>query len=230
LTTLINSVVIKATLLDKQTIKFNGFSRRARTRPPDVRLMKTHSAAGKNNSIPVPSVSLKIIICFLCVVFMPGFRCLAQDSQPSEYQIKAAFVYNFAKFVAWPTQTFAMPTSPMIIGVLGKNVFGGELKKTIQGNAINGHPLQFREFHSVMEATNCQVLFISPSEKNDFPKILAEMHEASVLTVSETDNFIKDGGMINLIIVDRKVRFQINNKAAQKVGLTISSKLLSLGI
>jgi hypothetical protein len=177
------------------------------------------------------SALIKTAVLFFSLLLAMGFKCLAQNSQPSEYQIKAAFIYNFARFVDWPTQAFADSTSPMTIGVLGKNVFGDNLQQAISGKMIKGHPLQFRQFDSISDATNCQVLFISSSEKSHFSKILARLQGACVLTVSEdTDSFIGDGGMINLVIVDDKVRFAINNDAAKKAGLSISSKLLSLAI
>lgn len=171
--------------------------------------------------------SIKVIVLSFSLVFAIGFKCHAQ---PTEYQIKAAFIYNFARFVDWPTQAFADATSPMTIGLLGKNVFGDDLQQVINGKAIKGHPLQFKQFNSMPDATNCQVLFISSSEKSHFSRILARLQGTSVLTVSETDGFIEGGGMINLKIVDQKVRFEINNDAAKKAGLTISSKLLSLAL
>lgn len=152
---------------------------------------------------------------------------LGQDV-PTEYQIKAAFVYNFVKFVGWPTQAFNGPSSPLVIGVLGKNVFGDNLEQAIYGKVINQHPLQFKACHSLTEATNCQVLFISASEKERFPEIFAALQGRSVLTVGETDSFCVAGGMINFTIVERKIRFQINAASARKAGLTISSDLLNL--
>ena len=146
-----------------------------------------------------------------------------------EYQIKAAYIYNFAKFVDWPAQAFVSTNAPMVIGVLGENDFGSYLKQIISGREINGHQLQFVKFDSAAQATNCQVLFISASEKSHLSKILDQLKGASILTVSETDNFIGDGGMIYLFLdEENKVRFQINNDAARKAGLVISSKLLSL--
>jgi YfiR/HmsC-like len=173
---------------------------------------------------------IKTAVLLFNLIFVLGFGVFAQDSSPSEYQIKAAFLYNFAKFVQWPSQVFSGPTSPIVIGVLGKNVFGGDLEKTIHDKVINGHPLQFKKFDLVTEATNCEILFISPSEKNHLPKILKGLRDANVLTVSETDHFTEDGGMINFVIEDNRIHFQINNDAAKKAGLTISSKLLNLAI
>ncbi|MES1180225.1 MAG: YfiR family protein [Verrucomicrobiota bacterium] len=167
-------------------------------------------------------------ILLLLQIFVPGFKAGAQDTSPTEYQIKAAFLYNFAKFVEWPPQAFAGDQSPIVIGVLGKNVFDDNLEKIIHGKTVNNHPFLFKEFHAVAEATNCHILFISASEEKRLPKILESLRGASVLTVSETDQFIADGGMIDFVIEDKKIHFQINDEAAKKAGLKISSKLLSL--
>lgn len=172
--------------------------------------------------------AITVVILLFSVIFTVGFYCRAQNSQPTEYQIKAAFIYNFARFVDWPTQAFADASSPLIIGVLGKNDFGSSLAQTINGKSIHGHPLEFKLFPSLAQAANCQVLFISASEKNHLSKIISTLGSASILTVSETDDFIAQGGMINLRIVDDKVRFEINNSAAKSAGLTVSSKLLTL--
>ncbi|HUA67460.1 MAG TPA: YfiR family protein [Candidatus Saccharimonadales bacterium] len=163
-------------------------------------------------------------------IFLLARGVFAQESGPSEYQIKAAFLYHFAQFVKWPPQAFASPTSPVVIGVLGKNMFGGNLEQTIRNKTINNHPIEFKQFDSVSEAVHCQILFISPSEKGRLPRILKGLAGASVLTVSETDHFTDAGGMINFVIENDEVHFQINNEAAQKAGLKISSKLLTLAV
>ncbi len=175
------------------------------------------------------AVARRVIFFFAFALAMtPGGR--AQDAGPSEYQIKAAIVYNFAKFVTWPPEAFAATDSPIVIGVLGKNVFGDALERTMHNKVINQHPLQFKEFSAVGEATNCHVLFISPSEKERLPAILEGLRGRSVLTVSEMSQFIESGGMINLEIVDNTVHFEINVEAAKKAGLEVSSKLLSVAI
>ena len=122
----------------------------------------------------------------------------------------------------------ATTNSPLIIGVLGENVFGDNLEKTINHKVINERPLQFKEFHSVAEATNCHILFISTSEKAKFSKIIQGLQGTSVLTVSETGEFIDAGGMINFVLEANKIRFEINDEAARKAGLKISAKLLTL--
>ena len=174
--------------------------------------------------------AINVVVLLFSVIFTIGSYCRAQNSQPTEYQIKAAFIYNFARFVDWPTQAFADASSPLIIGVLGRNDFGSSLAQTINGKTVHGHPLQFKLFPSLSQVTNCQVLFISASEKNRLSKIISTLGTAGILTVGDTDDFIARGGMIRLEIVADKVRFDINNSAAKSAGLTISSKLLTLAI
>jgi YfiR/HmsC-like len=204
--------------------------------PPPLRLEPDFSHATGNiacypgKQFTPGTRTLLETILILSLIFASAFRNFAQDSGPTEYQIKAAFLYNFAKFVKWPSQAFASPTSPIVIGVLGKNVFGDDLEDTIRNKTINNHPFEFKEFRSVQAATNCQILFISPSEKNQLPNILKGLLGTSVLTVGETDHFTEAGGMINFVIENDEVHFQINDKAAKKAGLEISSKLLSLAV
>jgi hypothetical protein len=157
-----------------------------------------------------------------------GSPASAQEAPPTEYQIKAAFLFNFAKFVEWPPKALAGTKSPIVIGLLGANPFGDDLTRTIRGKTIDAHPLLVKELRLPADATNCHILFISSSEKKRLPEILEALKGAPVLTVSETDRFTESGGMINFFMEGAKIRFQINKDAATGVGLTISSKLMSL--
>jgi hypothetical protein len=153
----------------------------------------------------------------------------AQGAQPSEYQLKAAFLYHFAQLVNWPSGAFAGAESPMVIGVLGENPFGKQLEESVRGKSVNGHPMAVKEVQAPGEETNtCHILFISPSEKKRLPEILAAVRGKSVLTVGETDHFTESGSMINFTLDGTKIRFQINDVAAKAAGLKISSKLLGL--
>ena len=118
----------------------------------------------------------------------------------------------------------------MVVGVLGENPFHDDLQRTIRNKTIDEHPLVIKEFRSPSEATNCHVLFISTSEKNRLPEILKSLKGTSVLTVGETEHFTESGGMINFVMRAKKIRFQINNEEANKAGLKISSKLMSLAV
>ena len=195
-----------------------------------MRLGKERSALGEGVFVPQPRLPRRAAVWLLGCWFAMGFPSRAQDSGPTQYQIKAAFLYNFVKFVEWPAQAYAGPISPTVIGVLGENVFGDDLEKTLRNKVINHHPLEFKKFDSVGEVTNCHVLFISASERRHFPEILGALRDRSILTVSDSERFLQDGGMINFIIVDRRVRFQINNDPAKKAGLILSSDLLNLAV
>jgi hypothetical protein len=153
-----------------------------------------------------------------------------EDSQPTEYQIKAAFIFNFAKFVEWPAAAFPKASSPIVVGVLGENPFRDALEKTIKNKTVDEHPVVIREFRAATDATNCHILFISSSEKAQLPQILKQLNGRSMLTVGEMPGFTETGGMINFVLEGTKIRFQINNEAANGAGLKISSKLLNLSV
>jgi hypothetical protein len=138
-------------------------------------------------------------------------------------------IFNFAKFVEWPTTALSRTDSPLIIGVLGENPFGNDLEKTIRNKTVEDHPLVIKQFHSAAEAAKSHILFISTSEKAQLPEILKVLQGSSVLTVGEMEQFNERGGMICFVMEGTKIRFRINNEAATRSGLKISSKLLRLG-
>jgi hypothetical protein len=176
------------------------------------------------------SRAISFVSLSLIWLLLAGGIGRAQDSPPTEYQIKAAFLFNFAKFVEWPPAAFSGGTSPIIIGILGENPFHEELARMVQSKTIDGRPLVVKELHSPAEAVNCHILFISTSEKARLPQILKGLKGAGVLTVGETDHFTENGGMINFVLKGAKVRFEINKDAAASAGLKISSKLMSLAL
>src|ERR1700743_1727218 len=123
--------------------------------------------------------AITVAVLLFGAIFMVGSNCQAQDSQPSKYQIEAAFIYNFARFVDWPTQAFTDASSPMTIGIFGKNRFGATLAQAISGKSVRGHPLQFKECDSLDDAAKCQVLYISGSEKSHVSKDISSLNGAS---------------------------------------------------
>ncbi|HWW01055.1 MAG TPA: YfiR family protein [Candidatus Acidoferrum sp.] len=176
------------------------------------------------------ATSLLGLVLILILPPLAGEDGRAQEFRPTEYQVKAAFLFNFAKFVEWPPDAFASKTAPLVIGILGENPFHEDLARTIQNKTIDNHPLEITEFRSLAQATNCHMLFISTSEKERLPEILKSLKGTSVLTVGETDRFIAAGGMVNFVLQGTKIRFQINREAATSAGLKISSKLMSLAL
>src|SRR6185503_17900412 len=121
------------------------------------------------------------------------------------------------------------PNTPLVIGVLGNDPFGGEIDRAIEGKTVNGRRLMIKRFASLEAYQYCHILFVSSSEKNSLPRIIAAVGNSGVLTVSETDRFAHIGGIINFVTIENRIRFEINQTAAERAGLKISSKLLSLG-
>ncbi|MFQ5656776.1 MAG: YfiR family protein [Candidatus Methylomirabilales bacterium] len=151
----------------------------------------------------------------------------AQSASLREYQIKAAFLYNFVKFVEWPAEALPPPSVTMNVCVLGDDPFGVALD-SIEGKTVKGRILEVKRFKTVQALEPCHVLFISSSEKKRLARIVETLKGSSVLTVGEMDRFAERGGIINLIITKNRVRFEINEGAAERAGLKISSKLLKL--
>lgn len=153
----------------------------------------------------------------------------AQRAEPvDEYAVKAAFLYNFAKFVEWPPEAFADPTAPVVIGVLGEDPFGTVLDETTSGERAHGREIVIRRLNLDSDLSSVHLLFISASERRRLPDLLRQLDGQRVLTVADMDNFAAAGGIIQLVNQDRRIRFSINVRAAGRANLKISSKLLSL--
>jgi len=155
--------------------------------------------------------------------------CERVHAQGKEYQLKAAFLFNFAQFVDWPSTAYASDKATFRIGVLGDNPFGTSLSHTISGESIKAHKMEVVTGGSLEELKGCQMIFISKSERGQIDDILGKLDSGPVLTVSEMDGFAQKGGMINFFLDGSKVRFEVNPDAAKKCGLKISSQVLSLG-
>jgi hypothetical protein len=151
-----------------------------------------------------------------------------QKTISREYQIKAVFLYNFCQFVEWPAKAFASPDDPMIIGILGENPFEDYLKETVQGEKVNGHPLEVKYFQTVDQISECHILFVNLREKEDVKKVLTALGSRNILTVGEVANFAKQGGIVRFLTEDNRTRIRINLEAAKKAELTIHSKLLKV--
>ncbi len=145
-----------------------------------------------------------------------------------EYQVKAAFLPNFARYVEWPAVAMPSAGSPLVIGIVGDDPFGGSLDAFLKGVVANGHPISLKHFRSSDSLTGCHLVFISASEGSHVAAILQGLSGASVLTVSDIDRFSLSGGMIELRMVGNRVRFDINRDAADEAHLKISSKLLAV--
>jgi hypothetical protein len=151
----------------------------------------------------------------------------AAEPRPSrEFQIKAAFLYNFAQFVDWPEESFESPESPLIIAVLGEDPFGSFLDDLVRGERANGRPLIVRRFPTVEELGKCHVLFVSGSEGRQIERIVERLRRESVLTVCDWEEYARQGAIVWFVMERNRVRLRINLDAAKTARLTISSKLL----
>lgn len=146
----------------------------------------------------------------------------------TEYQVKALYLLNFTKYVEWPAEAFPTADSPITIGVLGEDHFGDDLKKTVEGKTVNGRAIVIQAVEKCSELGKCQVLFISGSEKKRLGEILGKVKTLPILTVGESEQFTQQGGIINFVKKDGKVRLEIDLNAARQAKLQVSSKLLSV--
>lgn len=152
----------------------------------------------------------------------------APAQTPLASQVKAAFLYNFAKFVEWPPGTFPDDQAAITLGFLDGEPLAGALE-TLQGKAVHGRRLEIKRCRGIEEVKKCQIFFASAANKARLPQILDALKNSPVLTVTdEVDNFAKLGGIINFIIVDDKIGFEICLNNSRQSGLTISSQLLKL--
>jgi len=172
--------------------------------------------------IPVRHVVRTVIVLLLLTV------ARGQVPSATEYQIKAAFLYNFTKFVEWPADAFKTPDAVVQICILGDNPFGQELDNLIQNKTVNGREVRVQQLRRVRDVHNCHIVFVSRGESPQLTQILEELRGGSVLTVSDIPGFTARGGMINFVLDKDRVRLEVNDKAASQVRLKISSKVLSL--
>jgi len=154
----------------------------------------------------------------------------SQDAAPSEAAVKAAFLYNFSRYVQWPTPA---PTPPDTSGtfevcVVADSEFTEEVRRTIEGESVGGRRLTSAQPRTVEAARRCQMLFVGQRDMNRAAHLLRGLRDAPVLTIGDSPDFLDHGGVIAFVRTGKNVRFDINRATAQSRGLTISSQLLRL--
>jgi hypothetical protein len=181
-------------------------------------------------SSPKEAVSREICptgaVLVILGIFILGV--VAQAQTATEYQIKAAFLFNFAKFVEWPTGSFSDAAAPIRICVFGRDPFGEELRNITRDKMVNGRKLQVDELSDLQLAKSCHILFIASSEKGQLKRVLESLRGTDSLTVGDTKGFAELGGIINFVRENDRVQFEVNRKAAEQAGLKVSSKLLNV--
>jgi YfiR/HmsC-like len=159
---------------------------------------------------------------------LPGVPFLwAQRSRPTDYQVKAAYLYNFGRFVEWPAKA-AAKNGPFTVCVLGQDPFGPTLDTILAGETIAGKNVVAKRISSPQESSDCQILFLSAAEAGQLNKIMQDLDSEAVLTVSDIPQFSQRGGMIQFVLEGDRVRFEVNLNATRRAGLTLSSELLKV--
>lgn len=164
-------------------------------------------------------IALVLVLCAITSAFA--------NATP-EYQVKAAFLFNFSQFVSWPPRAFGSANAPIVIAVLGRDPFGTVLDAIVSGERVNGHPLAVRRYGDVSQVEDCQILFIDRSKSAQLPEILQALRGRAILTVSDIEGSAQSGVMIDLVTRNDHIRMHINLAAARASGLTVSSQLLKL--
>jgi hypothetical protein len=170
---------------------------------------------------------IAVLVAALLQVISFARSAVPADSL-NEYQVKAAFLFNFAKFIDWPDDTYSSPQAPFAICVLGKDPFGPTLDESLAGKTMNDHPVTVLRLKERSAARHCQMVFISSTESPNYGVIFESLRGASVVLVGETEGFAASGGTIEFFLDQDHVRFAINPETARRANLKFSSRLLAL--
>lgn len=175
----------------------------------------------------------RMAVAMLCLVLlipvmMTGWVNPRQGVTSNEYQLKAVFLLNFTRFIEWPEDAFVNDKAPLVIGVLGKNPFGTYLAQTVRGEIMNGHPLIVKQYNKADDIDNCHIVFVNIQNSNWLTDALTTLKGMKILTVGDNRAFIQQGGMIQFVTRENKIRILIKPDAAKAADLNISSKLLRL--
>jgi hypothetical protein len=166
--------------------------------------------------------------CCTLLLLAHGAAYGADSTVTKEYQLKAAFLYNFSRFIEWPPKDLGESRAPIVIGVLKSGPFGEELERVVAGRQVNGRSLMVKVMKPGADASTVHLLFVHAGEEHraELATLLAE--QPAVVTVGESERFAALGGMITFVPEADKVRFTINLGAAEQTGLKLSAQLLKL--
>jgi YfiR/HmsC-like len=172
--------------------------------------------------------SLLVYAAALLVVAMSVADTSRAQAPVEEYRVKAAFIFHFIQLVDWPAGALGEEKNPLTVCTVGNDSFQGDLETTLQGKLIGTHPLHVEHLKSSQDTKGCRVVFVSDSERAQVSLIITALKDDAVLSVGESGDFVKEGGMIGFCMENNKVRFEINVRAADRARLKISSRLLLL--
>jgi hypothetical protein len=165
----------------------------------------------------------------LAIAALLGVALICRADEPSrEYKVKAAFIYNFARFIEWPPEVFADSEAPFVVAVVGKDPFDGALEQVASGKKIGARRVEIRHFDSIDDIGPCQILFVPITDDDSEARTIRKIENGHVLSIGEGEAFTANGGTLRFFSEDNKIRFEVNTDAADRASLRISSKLLNL--
>jgi hypothetical protein len=175
------------------------------------------------------SYTRQIVLASMIAATIMGVCAVRSAADASlEYRVKAAFLYNFAKFVTWPVQAFPTGGAPVVFCVVGEDPFEELLDSTTKGRKVEGRRIEIRRVAVSAQLAGCHLVFSSETDSERVAHLLQRAAGASALTVGEAEDFLPHGGMIRLLVDDGKVRFDISTRSTERAGLKVSSQLLKL--
>ncbi len=173
----------------------------------------------------VQACALALAIMLYPAIATPGS---AQVATSVEYQVKAAFLLNFVKFIEWPTDAFQGDKAPITLCVFGHDPFGSALDNTLREKTVDNREVLARRMKEVPDLKSCQIVFVGVSDDKRLPEILDSLKGTSALVVGETESFAERGGSIQFFLDDNRLRFAVNVDAVKRERVNVSSKLLAL--
>jgi hypothetical protein len=186
----------------------------------------------RQNTGSLQSAFCRAQICLLALAVLLSFAAAtltwAQASPSVEYQVKAAFLFNFAKFIDWPSDAFESEKAPIVLCVFGHDPFGSALDDIVRGKTISNRPVLARRINELPDLRSCQLVFVSERDDKRLPEILNSLRGTSALVVGESEGFAERGGAVQFFLEANKLRFAVNLDAIQRARLTVSSRLLAL--
>lgn len=153
---------------------------------------------------------------------------LSLNEESMEYPLKLAFLFNFTKFVEWPSDVYKDPGDPLLICIVGNSPFAPDLEEALRARTVAGHPVEVKQLKSGDTVSACHIVFIPVTAKARAQSIVKELNGSSTLTVGETEGFAAQGGIVNFKVEANRLHFEVNLRAAERAGLKISSKLLGI--
>jgi hypothetical protein len=171
---------------------------------------------------PLTIARVTAAVMIVATLVMP-----ARAATVSEYDVKAAYLYNFTQFVTWPMAAFADPAASLRICIAGENPFGATLTNTVRNETAAGHPVEIATLGPGQSIAGCHIVFVTSSNRNQ-EAVLAAAKTSPVLTVGDAPGFLEAGGIVRFVVLDGRVRFDVNARQAAAVGLALSSRLLQV--